>query len=224
MLTGLDIEDKADWLRAQLEGRLDAERRRLVDGRPPGAGLRHRGGRLLPAPAAPSRTARQPRSASRSRAAAVELALGSYPGFTMTAPPGPASPFGVYRPAYVDRDRRRAHRAPARRDDRGDRRTRRSRRSPLYRPRPTGRSHRRSMASATTRSPARCRWAHSCTRAPVTRAATPTSASGCARGETAGGAGAVADALRHRRPGPELLPGGGRARHRGLRSCPTCTA
>ena len=36
-------------------------------------------------------------------AAAVELALASYPGFTMTAPPGPATPYGVYRAAYVDR-------------------------------------------------------------------------------------------------------------------------
>jgi hypothetical protein len=36
-------------------------------------------------------------------AAAVELALASYPGFTLTAPPGKASPYGVYRPAYVDR-------------------------------------------------------------------------------------------------------------------------
>jgi hypothetical protein len=36
-------------------------------------------------------------------AAAVELALGSYPGFTMTAPPAPATPFGVYRAEYVDR-------------------------------------------------------------------------------------------------------------------------
>jgi hypothetical protein len=34
---------------------------------------------------------------------AVELALGSYPGFTMTAPPGPPTPYGVYRPEYVDR-------------------------------------------------------------------------------------------------------------------------
>ncbi len=33
----------------------------------------------------------------------VELALASYPGFTMTAPPGPPSPYGVYRPEYVDR-------------------------------------------------------------------------------------------------------------------------
>ena len=37
-------------------------------------------------------------------AAAVELALASYPGFTLTAPPGPPSPYGIYRPAYVDRD------------------------------------------------------------------------------------------------------------------------
>ena len=36
--------------------------------------------------------------------AAVELGLASYPGFTMTAPPGDATPFGVYAPAYVPRD------------------------------------------------------------------------------------------------------------------------
>jgi hypothetical protein len=35
--------------------------------------------------------------------AAVELALASYPGLTMTAPPGPATPYGIYRPEYVDR-------------------------------------------------------------------------------------------------------------------------
>ncbi len=35
--------------------------------------------------------------------AAVELALSSYPGFTMTAPPGPATAYGVFRPAYIDR-------------------------------------------------------------------------------------------------------------------------
>jgi hypothetical protein len=35
--------------------------------------------------------------------AAVELALASYPGFTMTAPPGNGTPFGVYRAEYVDR-------------------------------------------------------------------------------------------------------------------------
>jgi hypothetical protein len=36
-------------------------------------------------------------------AAAVELGLASYPGFTLTAPPAPASPYGVYRAEYVDR-------------------------------------------------------------------------------------------------------------------------
>jgi hypothetical protein len=34
---------------------------------------------------------------------AVELALASYPGFTMTAPPGRPTPYGIYRPEYVDR-------------------------------------------------------------------------------------------------------------------------
>ena len=33
--------------------------------------------------------------------AAVEMALASYPGFNLTAPPGPGSPFGVYWPALV---------------------------------------------------------------------------------------------------------------------------
>ncbi|MFC0628154.1 acyclic terpene utilization AtuA family protein [Kribbella deserti] len=32
---------------------------------------------------------------------AVELALASYPGFHVTAPPGDAAPYGVFKPAYV---------------------------------------------------------------------------------------------------------------------------
>jgi len=35
--------------------------------------------------------------------AAVELALASYPGFHMTAPPGEAQPYGVFTAAYLDR-------------------------------------------------------------------------------------------------------------------------
>ncbi|MEU6660531.1 acyclic terpene utilization AtuA family protein [Streptomyces sp. NPDC046821] len=35
--------------------------------------------------------------------AAIELALGSYPGFHVTAPPGKADPYGVFEAAYVDR-------------------------------------------------------------------------------------------------------------------------
>ncbi|MEJ7634906.1 acyclic terpene utilization AtuA family protein [Aeromicrobium sp.] len=33
--------------------------------------------------------------------AAIQLALGSYPGFSVTRPPAAGTPFGVYRPAYV---------------------------------------------------------------------------------------------------------------------------
>ncbi|WP_181309884.1 acyclic terpene utilization AtuA family protein [Nocardioides campestrisoli] len=36
-------------------------------------------------------------------APAVEVALGSFPGLTLMAPPGPATPYGIYRPEYVDR-------------------------------------------------------------------------------------------------------------------------
>jgi Acyclic terpene utilisation family protein AtuA len=36
--------------------------------------------------------------------AAIELALASYPGFAVTAPPGDASPYGIYRAAFVPRD------------------------------------------------------------------------------------------------------------------------
>ncbi|MGA8521811.1 MAG: exopolyphosphatase, partial [Candidatus Dormiibacterota bacterium] len=32
---------------------------------------------------------------------AVEIGLGSYPGFHLTAPPGDASPVGVYHPGYI---------------------------------------------------------------------------------------------------------------------------
>lgn len=34
--------------------------------------------------------------------AAIELALGSYPGFHVTAPPGKGAPYGVFEAAYVD--------------------------------------------------------------------------------------------------------------------------
>jgi hypothetical protein len=49
-------------------------------------------------------TAKDPTSEPVGRAfsnAAVELALASYPGFTLTSPPGGATPYGVYWPALV---------------------------------------------------------------------------------------------------------------------------
>jgi catechol 2,3-dioxygenase-like lactoylglutathione lyase family enzyme len=42
-----------------------------------------------------------PKQAKAFSRAAVELALASYPGFTLTSPPGDGSPVGVYRPEYV---------------------------------------------------------------------------------------------------------------------------
>jgi hypothetical protein len=48
---------------------------------------------------------RDPDPANVSRqfsSAAVELALASYPGFTVTAPPGDGQVYGVYTPGYVD--------------------------------------------------------------------------------------------------------------------------
>ena len=103
VLTGLDIEAKAEWLRAQLEGRLDAD---VVDwsmgGLPmPDSATEEGASCLLRCTVKDSSAAKVGKPFT---SAAVELALGSYPGFTMTAPPGPAAPFGVYRPAYVDRD------------------------------------------------------------------------------------------------------------------------
>ena len=105
VLTGLDIEAKADWVRAQLDAALAA--------RPPAEVVWSR-------PAVPAADADTEEGASvllrctvkdpspdpvgrPFTAAAVELALGSYPGFTMTAPPGSPTPFGVYRAEYVDR-------------------------------------------------------------------------------------------------------------------------
>ena len=115
MLTGLDLEEKEAWVRAQLE--------------PVAAGRRRSPGRGRARPVADADT--EEAASLRLRvtvrdpdqdvvgkaftAPGVELALASYPGFTLTAPPGPASPYGVYRAAYVDRAAVDAHRPPARR-------------------------------------------------------------------------------------------------------------
>jgi hypothetical protein len=102
VLTGLDLEEKAAWLRAQLEPSLRAATVSWTHTAPPtpNADTEEGASSLLrctvmdpsPDPCGKAFTA-----------AVVELALASYPGFTMTAPPGPATPYGVYRPEYVDR-------------------------------------------------------------------------------------------------------------------------
>ena len=103
VLTGLDIEEKAAWLRAQLDGRISATSVTWSMGRPPAPDSETEEGAstllrcVVKDPDA--KVVGKPFTA-----AAVELALASYPGFTLTAPPGAASPYGIYRPAYVDRD------------------------------------------------------------------------------------------------------------------------
>jgi hypothetical protein len=102
VLTGLDVEAKAAWVREQLGTRLTAAEVTWSDVRlpPADADTEEAASALLRC------TVKDPSPDPVGRAftaAAVELALGSYPGFTMTAPPAPATPYGVYRAAYVDR-------------------------------------------------------------------------------------------------------------------------
>jgi hypothetical protein len=102
VLTGMNIEEKAEWLRAQLSPALTAESVTWTRTALPtaDADTEEGGSCLLRC------TVMDPRPEPVAKAftgPAVELALASYPGFTMTAPPGPPTPYGVYRPAYVDR-------------------------------------------------------------------------------------------------------------------------
>ena len=103
VLTGLHLEEKAAWLRAQLAERIVASSVTWSTGRPPAADSETEEGAscLLRCVV---KDASADAVGKAFTAAAVELALASYPGFTLTAPPGPASPYGVYRPAYVERD------------------------------------------------------------------------------------------------------------------------
>lgn len=102
VLTGLDVEAKAAWVRDQLGPRLTAAEVTWSDVRipPADADTEEAASTLLRC------TVKDPSPDPVGRAftsAAVELALASYPGFTMTAPPAAAAPYGVYRAAYVDR-------------------------------------------------------------------------------------------------------------------------
>lgn len=103
VLTGLDIEAKADLVRRQLESSLTVKPAELewtlartdhVD-----ADTEEAASALLRC------VVRDPDPANVGRqfsSAAVELALASYPGFTVTAPPGEGQVYGVFTPGYVD--------------------------------------------------------------------------------------------------------------------------
>ena len=173
VLTGLDVGAKAAWVREQLGPRLTAAEVTWSEASEPTADAdsQEAASTLLRC------TVKDPSPDPVGRAftaAAVELALGSYPGFTMTAPPAPATPFGVYRAEYVDRAdvTHTVVHADGRREVVAD---------PTAYTAVVGGSRPAPVAlpgAAPTRSPAACRWARSSTRARATRAATPTSVSG----------------------------------------------
>jgi hypothetical protein len=103
VLTGLDIDAKAELVRHQLESGLSAKPAELqwtlartdhVD-----ADTEETASALLRC------VVRDPDPANVGRqfsSAAIELALASYPGFHVTAPPGEGQVYGVFTPGYVD--------------------------------------------------------------------------------------------------------------------------
>jgi hypothetical protein len=104
VLTGLDVEAKAALVRDQMEAALAARRPARVEWTLIGAGVpdsaTQAGGSVLLRCAV-----KDPEESAVGRAfsgAAVELALSSYPGLSLTAPPGGGTPYGVYTAAYVD--------------------------------------------------------------------------------------------------------------------------
>jgi hypothetical protein len=103
VLTGLDIEAKAELVRRQLETSLTVKPAELewtlARTDHSDADTEEAAGALLRC------VVRDPDPANVGRkfsSAAVELALASYPGFTTTAPPGDGQVYGVFTPGYVD--------------------------------------------------------------------------------------------------------------------------
>lgn len=101
VLTGLDIEAKAALVRAQLSEELDG----VADAAWTLARTDHEDAATQETASALLRlVVRDPSPDRVGRAltgAAIELALGSYPGFHVTAPPGAAQPYGVFTSALV---------------------------------------------------------------------------------------------------------------------------
>ncbi|MFI6445984.1 acyclic terpene utilization AtuA family protein [Kitasatospora sp. NPDC050543] len=103
VLTGLDIDAKAALVRTQLEQALAPDhpaelRWTLARTDHPDAGSEEEASALLRLTVRDTDQARVGRAVS---AAAVELGLASYPGFHLTALPGPGAPYGVFEAAYV---------------------------------------------------------------------------------------------------------------------------
>lgn len=103
VLTGLDIEAKAELFQTQFEAELPARPAELewtlVRHDRPDADTEEQASAILHCVARDT----DPKKVGRAFAdTAVQLALASFPGFTMTAPPGHGSPYGVFEPGYVD--------------------------------------------------------------------------------------------------------------------------
>jgi hypothetical protein len=103
VLTGLEIEAKTALVRSQLSEALADKGPReltwtLARTDHADADTEEAASALLHVVAKDADPARAGRAFSQ---AAVELALASYPGFHVTAPPGDATPYGVYTAAYV---------------------------------------------------------------------------------------------------------------------------
>ncbi|WP_327717765.1 DUF1446 domain-containing protein [Streptomyces sp. NBC_00490] len=101
VLTGLDIEAKAALVKGQLEaalGKVSEVRWDLVRTDRPDADTEETASALL------RLVVRDPDQEAVGRAlsgAAIELALASYPGFHVLAPPGKGAPYGVFEDVYV---------------------------------------------------------------------------------------------------------------------------
>lgn len=105
VLTGLDIEAKAALVREQMEAAFDAAKRRpasvewtLARTDHADAAVQEEASALLRLVV---RDADQDAVGRVVSGAAVELALGSIPGFHVTAPPGRGEPYGVFEAEFV---------------------------------------------------------------------------------------------------------------------------
>ncbi|MEV0603518.1 acyclic terpene utilization AtuA family protein [Streptomyces sp. NPDC050315] len=105
VLTGLDVELKAQLVREQMEAAFAAAGRRPAEVDWRLARTDHEDAASEEEASALLRlVVRDPDQDAVGRVisgAAVELALGSYPGFHVTAPPGKGAPYGVFEAAYV---------------------------------------------------------------------------------------------------------------------------
>ncbi|MDJ0465937.1 DUF1446 domain-containing protein [Streptomyces sp. H27-C3] len=106
VLTGLDIEAKAALVRGQVEDALAAAKRRPAQVRWELSRTDHADAPTEECASALLRLVvrdSDPEAVGRAvSGTAIELALGSYPGFHVTAPPGKGTPYGVFEAAAVD--------------------------------------------------------------------------------------------------------------------------